>query len=161
MPITSTTVRLADADWGERQRARKSIIPSPVLAAVATKPTLTTSFQLVSDTFDVGNNPSVGGNILWLYSGGATLTVRFKVSLDNATLDRFKYAPSIGSPTTGTSAVDIIELTYAKATWDDGVDTADCPFELLVSRWRYFQIWVKSSNASGSVTGYVGAGTQG
>lgn len=161
MPATYTTVNLDKIAQGENQQPQKSSTPTVLLADSGNAPTLSTSFQRISDTFHVGNNPSLGGNIVWTYGSGTTLTVRFKVSMDDGNLDPFKWAPSVGTPSTGVSAVDAAELTFAKATWDRGATAADCVFELLLSRWRYVQVWAKSSHASGSCAGYVSAGTRG
>lgn len=155
------TVRLDKIAQGENQEPQKGVTPTALVADAGSIPTLSTSFQRVSDAFVLGNNPSLGGNIVWTYGSGTILTVRFKVSMDDGASDPYKWAPSVGSPSSGVSAVDAAELTFAKATWDRGATYADCPFELLLSRWRYVQVWAKSNNASGSCSGYVCAGTRG
>lgn len=161
MPATFVTVSLDKIAQGENQQPQKGSTPTVLLADSTNVPTLSTSFQRISDAFALGNNPSLAGNIVWTYASGTTLTVRFKVSMDDGGLDPYKWAPSVGTPTSGVSAVDAAELTFAKATWDRGSVAADCVFELLLSRWRYVQVWAKSNNASGSCAGYVCAGTRG
>ena len=128
-------------------RAIKSASPSTFTAK-----NLTTSFQQVvlSDGNDInlGNNPSIAAILKWRYSAGTSLTVRIKVS-NNGT--DFVYAPSFGSPSTGTSVASIAEVTYSSTTWDqDGTD-AWCPFEAILTGWRFAQLWIKSNDASGSI----------
>ena len=162
MAVTYSSILLDKIPQGENQQAQKSYTPTVLLADVANVPTLATTFQAISDKFSVGNNPSFGGKVFWTKGAGTTLTVRFKVSLDDGVLDPYEYAPSIGTPTTGTSAVDIAELTYASTTWiytgSPSATVAYLPFELLLPRWRWVQVWAKSNNASGTCAGYVGAG---
>src|SRR3972149_6789854 len=137
-------------------RARKSVS----LAAFAATNLLTT-FQQIGPTdkdLNVGNHPSISALLKWTYAAGTTLNLRVKVSHDALT---WQWAPSFGSPAAGVSAADILEVTFASATWDiDGV-YALLPVEVHLEGWRNAQLFVKSNNASGSVgtASTVGVGT--
>lgn len=163
MAVAATTaVRLDKISQGENQVAQKGVAITALFAATDSAPTLATTFAKISSRFCVGNNPGSAIKLAWTKASGTILTVRIKTSLDDGTSDPYEYVPSVGSPTTGTSAVDILELTFASATWvytgSPSATIAYLPIDLQLPRWRYFEIWAKSDNASGTVSGYVVAG---
>lgn len=159
----ATPYRVNKADSSENQMAQKSVVPLALVGALDTAETaLANAYIQVSSTFDIANDPAMAIKLLWTYGGAATLlSVRFKVSMD-LSLDSFDWAESVGSPSSGTSVVDILTLTFAKATWDLGGGVAKCPVSILEPRRRYVQVWAKTDSATtGSMLGYVGGGTHG
>lgn len=127
---------------------------------------LTSSFQRLgnADGYHLGNNPSISAFLRWTYTNAAhILTVRLKVSHNGTD---WIWAPSFGSPTvsapSATSVANIAEASFLASTWNADTLLAWCPFEAYLSRWRYFQPWVKSSGNDGSIaaTSTVLAGTQ-
>lgn len=123
----------------------------PIKGLTGTSPAalnLTTSYQQVGTDYDLGNSPFLSAILKWIYSAGTTLSVRFKVSHDQT---NWQWLPDVGTPTSGVSAMTIATLTFATSVWDvDGV-YALCPLMARLNEFRYFQIWVKSNDASGSI----------
>lgn len=145
---------------GELQRPQKSASDTAVAAAI----TLTTSYQAVTPTIDLGNAPRISAMLDWKWTANTqTLSVQIWVSHDGVV---FAPAPSFGSPTvsapTATSVANVAVVTYLGSSWLSP-DTlySLCPFEADLPGWRFAQLYVKSSAAAGTlaVTSTIRAGT--
>lgn len=155
--------KIDQAEYGERQVARKSVTPILLVGAVDTACTgITTSYQQISSTFDLGNNPGAIFSLAWTYGAAAALlSIRIKASMDKGVLDPFTYVPDLGLPSSGSYVVDPATLTFAKATWDGGAGVAYMTVPLIETRKRYIQLWaIADSATTNTLAGYVGAGSR-
>lgn len=160
----ATPYRVTRADSSENQWAQKSRIGLLLVGALDTAATtLTTAYQQISSTFDIANCPAAWFDVDWTYGAAAALlSVRFKISGD-LTNDSFRYAESVGAASSGTSVVDVMTLTYAKANgFDNGTTQLNIPISILEPRRPYIQLWAKADSATtNTLAGYVGGGTHG
>lgn len=129
--------------------------------AIPSEPIDSTNWiQLGADgDYECAQGPTAAAMLDWVKGSGTVLKVRAKVSRDGVS---FQWAPSYGAASSGVSSASIAQLNFAAATWDiDSGTTSRLPVSFDIPEWPYFQLWVQSDSATGSISGTVGSGRDG